>query len=156
MTQISLAKLLKLKARLAGLMARCNQEIVKYNTLPEGQAKPDIRMLIARYDALMLAMVLVKDLRHAANDKICNTLHRLEELKSKLKWLSGINTLSGPVVQPYSQGTVVYDATITHDELAQQVRKLETEIDGLQDSVDTYNATTKIDIPNDILELVRK
>jgi hypothetical protein len=48
-----------------------------------------------------------------------------------------------------------YVATITKPEALEMTRRLEAEIDDLQDRLNTYNASTRIELPRAVLDLAR-
>lgn len=153
---ISLSKLLKLKSRIAARIARLSADVKEHNSVVVGQVPRDIIMMLAKHDELVNAMIIVKGLRHEANQGIANTLHALEELKSKHSWLKDVDTVEGPTVKGYRDSPLTYQVTINAIKLDEMVTTLTSEIDDLQDKVDAYNLTTQVKIDDSIIALVRK
>jgi hypothetical protein len=68
--------------------------------------------------------------------------------------LSGLNTKHG--TEPGFNGVEYrYSATITKPEVLEMVRRLEAEIDRLQDKLNQYNAMTRVEVPQAVLDLAR-
>ena len=156
MAKISLAKLLKTKSRLASLMSRTAQEVVKFNSVVRGTPTTDVRKVLDRHTEQMNAMIVLKNTRHVANQQIVPLLNRLAELKSRLSWMQGVSTVDGPVPSYRTTEPVMYVAVLKKEDMAKIVREHEIEIDKLQDEIDTYNALTQVEVPDLIMEMVKQ
>ena len=156
---LTLAKALAVKNRLAGRLAQARVNIETYNSMLVGQrdaagGSVDVRAELERLRALQSAMVVVKAAVHRANTPVYEDVLRLAEKKALLQMLSGLNTRNG--VEPGFNGVEFhYVATITKPEALEMVRRLEAEVDELQDQLNTYNASTRIELPRAVLDLAR-
>lgn len=159
-TKLTLAKVLKLRKRLSGLLARTQQEISLYNSHLENQPDvPDVAGLIKRREDLVAAIVKLKLVQYEANRDLIERLYNLAEKKGKVQWLQTLNTRTGQQMTPnYSQpANPLYTNIIAHikkSDVDAEVKKLESEIDALQDEIDQYNNTKRVRLDNSILVLV--
>jgi hypothetical protein len=65
--EISLARALKLKARLAGRLAKLDSDFENYNSLPAGTDRPDLKLLYVERSALVARIVELKVALNAVN-----------------------------------------------------------------------------------------
>lgn len=157
---LTLAKALSVKNRLAGRLSQSRSNIETYNSIPAGQraendpAAFDVRAEYDRYRRLQQAIIVVKAAIQRANIPIYDDVLQLGELKSTLQMLNALNTRHG--VEPGYNGVEFnYHAIFRKPEVMGLIRKLEGEIDMVQDKVNQYNASTRIEIPTEVLELAR-
>ncbi|WP_406693620.1 hypothetical protein V5E97_21550 [Singulisphaera sp. Ch08] len=157
---VSLAKALSVKNRLAGRLAQARTNIETYNSVlvgqrdAEGQATVDVRAELERFLLLQEGLVTVKAAIQRANVAVYEDVLRLGERKGLIQMLNGLNTKHGS--EPGYNGVEYrYDATITKPEALEMVRRLEAEIDKLQDKLNQYNASTRVDLPSAVLDLAR-
>ncbi|WP_165244439.1 hypothetical protein [Paludisphaera soli] len=155
---ISLAKALSVKNRLAGRLAQARVNIEAYNSVLSGQREEegrrtvDARAELDRFLRLQEALVAVKAAVQRANVAIYEDVLRLAEKKSLIQMLNGLNTKHG--AEPGYNGVEYrFVATIAKPEVLDMVRRLEAEIDKLQDRLNQYNATTQVDLPRSVLDL---
>src|SRR3954452_25512705 len=157
---VTLAKALSVKNRLAGRLSQARTNIETYNSVltgqrdEEGRATVDVR---AEYERLLLlqeGLVAVKAAIQQANVAVYEDVLRLGEKKALIQMLAGLNTKHGS--EPGYNGVEYrYSATILKPEVLEMVRRLEGEIDKLQDRLNQYNATTTVEIPTAVLDLAR-
>jgi hypothetical protein len=157
---LTLAKALSIKNRLAGRLSQARSNIEAYNSVPAGQREGDdqatinVRAEYDRYRKLQDGLIVVKTAIQRANVSIYEDILRLGEVKSTIQMLNGLNTRHGS--EPgYNNIEYRFDATYRKPEIMEMVRKLETEIDTIQDRITQYNATTSIDLPTEVLDLAR-
>jgi hypothetical protein len=156
---LTLAKALAVKNRLAGRLAQAQANIASYNSVLAGQREAaggtvDVRAELERLLALQEGMVAVKAAIHRGNTPVYEDVLRLAEKKALLQMLAGLSTRHG--VEPGFNGVEFhYVATITKPEALEMTRRLEAEIDDLQDRLNTYNASTRIELPRAVLDLAR-
>ena len=157
---LTLAKALSVKNRLAGRLSQTRSSIETYNSVPVGQriendpSNVNVRGEFDRYRALQEALIVVKSAIQRANIAIYEDVLRLGELKSTSQMLNGLNTRHG--VEPGYNGVEFnYHAIYRKPEVMALIRKLEGEIDVVQDKLNQYNASTRIEIPTEVLELAR-
>ncbi len=154
MTMIHLAKALKLQKRLAGRYSETVSNISSYNSvLEEQKGKVDIEKLIAQRDAISAALIDLKVALYKGNKGIQKELYTLAEKKGEADMYRSLNTRSGIERHGYQNTTVTYVATITKAMADAKVRQLESEMDALQDTVDAYNHSTKIEIAQSTMDL---
>ncbi len=157
---VSLAKALSVKNRLAGRLSQARTNIETYNSVPAGQrdgeggAAVDVRAEYERHLMLQEGLVAVKAAIQRANAAIYEDVLRLGEKKALIQMLNGLDTKHG--TEPGFNGVEYrYHATILKPEALEMVRRLEAEIDRLQDRLNGYNASTKVDLPTAVLDLAR-
>jgi hypothetical protein len=158
---VSLAKALSVKNRLAGRLAQARTNIETYNSIPAGQrdagdrSTVDVRAEYERLLAFQEALVGVKAAIHRANSPVYEDVLRLGEKKALVQMFSGLNTRHGPDVSGFNSVEVQYSATILKPEVLEMVRRLEAEIDRLQDKLNQFNATTTVELAQALLDLAR-
>jgi hypothetical protein len=155
---LTLAKALSVKNRLAGRLSQARANIEGYNSMlagqkeGDGQGTVDVRAEYARYRKLQDGLIAVKAAIQRANQPIYEDVLQLGELKSVIQLLGGLNTKHG--TEPGYNGVEFrYIAEIRKPEALEMVRKLEAEIDAIQDKINQFNASTRIEIPGWILDL---
>ncbi len=103
---------------------------------------------------LQEGLVAVKTAVHRSNAPVYEDVLRLAEKKALVQMLSGLNTQHG--TEPgYAGVEFRYSATILKPEVLEMVRRLEAEIDKLQDKLNHFNATVTVEIPQEVLDLAR-
>ena len=157
---LTLAKALSVKNRLAGRLAQARTNIETYNSVVAGQRDDEGRSTVdvrAEYERLLMlqeGLVTVKAAIQRANVAVYEDVLRLGEKKALTQMLAELNTKHGS--EPGYNGVEYrYSATILKPEVLEMVRRLEGEIDKLQDRLNQYNATTTVEIPKAGLDLAR-
>lgn len=155
---ITLAKALSVRNRLAGRLAQARTNIETYNSVLAGQveggASVDVRAEYDHYRKLQDGIIVVKAIIQRANDPIYEEVLQLAELKSVIQMLGGLNTKHG--AEPGYNGVEFrYVAVIRKPETLEMIRKLESEIDVIQDRLNEFNASNRVEIPSWILDLAR-
>ena len=155
MAQITLAKALKIKNRLAGRLAKVQADIQVFNSVPEGQVgQVDVPALVQSREALVEAIVGVKTAINDANREAQRDIYALAEKKATAQFLAGICTRHGPQPAVYPSTTeVTYVAALKKADVDAQVARLETDIDQLQDRLDQFNHGRKVEVEGRTLEL---
>src|SRR3954454_24668257 len=157
---VTLAKVLSVKNRLAGRLSQARTNIETYNSVLAGQRDDEGRTTVdvrAEYERLLMlqeGLVAVKAAIQRANGGVYEDVLRLGEKKPLIQMLAELNTKHGS--EPGYNGVEYrYSATILKPEVLVMVRRLEGEIDKLQDKLNQYNATTTVEIPAAVLDLAR-
>ncbi|MFO0890307.1 MAG: hypothetical protein U0790_14340 [Isosphaeraceae bacterium] len=157
---LTLAKALSVRNRLAGRLAQARSNIEAYNSVLAGQREGDpqqtvnVRAEYDRYRKLQDGLIVVKAVIQRTNEPVYEDVLQLAELKSVIQMLNGLNTRHG--VEPGYNGVEFrYVAEIRKPESLEMIRKLEAEIDVIQDKLNEFNASTRVEIPSWILELAR-
>ena len=155
MVEITLAKALKIKNRLAGRLAKVQTDIQAFNSIPEGQVgQVDVPALMQNREALVEAIVGLKTAINETNREVQKDIYALSEKKAMAHFLAGVVTRHGPQPPVYpSTIEVNYVAALKKADVDALVLGLEKEIDHLQDRLDQFNHDRKIEVAGRILEL---
>lgn len=149
--QVTLAQALKQRKRLAQRIGQIDQRIGKNNSVPQGNVRDaSPRELLSERGRLVDQLVAVKMAILRGNDGIQEKVLRIAEIKGEITLLNGVDTKhgqqEGAVV--WRQGPpIVYEAEMKQPEVDERVRALEAQIDAIQEEIDRYNYTTRIEVP---------
>lgn len=147
LTNITLAKALKLKNRLAGKVAKLTQTVQTYNSTQESAERIDVRAAFAERADLVARLTDLKAAVARANAPIQKDIFTLAELKAEVTLLAGLNTKHGTVMEGYpTAGQVTYVAQFRKTDVDALTDALEARIDALQDKLDTFNTQTLIGV----------
>lgn len=142
---ITLAKALKLKNRLAGRVAKLTQTVQLYNSTQQTAEQIDVRAAFAERADLVRRLTDLKDALTRANAPIQRDIFDLAELKAEVTLLAALNTKHGTLLEGYpTAGTVAYVAQFRKADVDAMTDALERRIDALQDKLDTFNAQATI------------
>lgn len=147
MAQITLTKALKLKKKLAGEMAELCSKLGKHNSYEEGQTpKYNTKEVLIEYTTLQEKLTDLKVKIAKANEGILHDILTLAELKQVLSLLRGLDAKEGLTRIGY-QGDIKVNmiSTISSKEKDQFIKSTQDAIGNLQDKIEEYNATTKIE-----------
>lgn len=154
-SNISLSKALKYRKRVRAAIAKVSADIQTSNVVTALEGKEPIRevdpkKLMTQRELFVQHLSDLEVLLNAANMKIQDKIIRLRELKGFVAFLKQISTEHGPQHRYYAGDTPVSvsHAAYRKNDIDDMVRKSEMEIDTIQDELDAFNATTKIDLPN--------
>jgi hypothetical protein len=155
MAEITLAKALKIKNRLAGRLAKAQADIQAFNSVPEGQAdQVNVPALVQAREELVGALVSLKAAINEANREAQRDIYLLAEKKAAAQFLAGVSTRHGPQPAVYPSTTEVnYVAALKKADVDALVARLEKEIDQLQDRLDQFNHARKVEVDGRTLEL---
>jgi hypothetical protein len=155
LNEITLAKALKVKNRLAGRLAKVQADIQAYNSVPEGQAdQVNVPALLKTREELVDALVGLKTAINEANREVQRDIYGLAEKKATAQFLGGLGTRHGPQPAVYPNTTEVhYLAALKKADVDGLVLRLEKEIDQLQDKLDQFNHARKVEVDGRLLEL---
>jgi hypothetical protein len=153
--EITLAKALKVKNRLAGRLAKVQADIQAYNSVPQGQAdQVNVPALLKTREELVEALVGLKTAINDANREAQRDIYLLAEKKATAQFLAGVNTRHGPQPAVYPNTVeVTYVAALKKADVDALVARLEKEIDQLQDRLDHFNHVHRIEVDGRTLEL---
>jgi hypothetical protein len=151
--EITLARALKVKNRLAGLISKLNQDIAAYNSVQEGTEQPDVRAFYEGRKALARHLVALKSAITLANAPVQAVIYELAELKALVALVNGLNTKHGKFVEGYSTTGISYVAQMRRADIDNEVRRLQSDIDRLQDQLDTFNHTTRVRVDTEALAI---
>lgn len=147
--QVTVARALKEKNRLSGRLAQARNLIARENShekkVPRGV---DVRAICEEAEQLKRKLVAIKAAIAVANKDIVAKIIELEETKSEITWLNGLDTKEGVYEQNcYRERTVEeYASEIKQAEALERMKALQKHADALQDELDEFNATARIEI----------
>lgn len=142
--EVTLARALKLKNRLAGRLAKLDRDFETYNSVLAGADRLDMRALYAERSKLAALLIELKVVLNATNQPVQRTIFQLGELKSLVALLTRTSTKHGTVVEGYQGTEVEYVAQFRKADVDREVRRLEVDIDRLQEQLDAFNHRTTI------------
>ena len=146
---MTLATALKEKNRLAGELARNWSMIAKENSKREDVSRViDVAEVHQKVQLYREKLVELKTKIGLANAGNLERIYRLEELKNELKRLDDIRTDETSDFQEIGDSNVKeYKRTVvfTAAQIYKMREKLQQDCNDIQDELDAYNATTKID-----------
>ena len=159
--ELTLNKALRLKNRITEKIGKLKRLVAMKNSYKEEiGTKYDTVALMADLVALTEYLVLLKTEIAKANVGVYIHLNMVSELKGLCSTLEGLDTTAG-VVENRGYGRMEGDpttytmiASITEEEAAQSLANLKEKLDDLQDKIDSFNATTKISLPECPVPLV--
>ena len=148
MSQVTLAKALKLKNRQVQKVNDLRSRIEVSNSYLEG-SEPDFDAvaLLAELKAETSKLWRLKSAINEANAPIQSAIYELAETKGMITFLKELNTKRGKAIVSYmSMEPQEYTAQITASDAKAEVERLEARIDDLQDSLDSFNASSTVEI----------
>ena len=152
--KLSIAKCLKLKNRLLGRLSKVQDDIETYNSvLSEQLGKVDVPDLTKKRDEIAECIIVLKTNIMRANSEIQGDLIRMGELKAKAAWIKEIPVRDGKERHSYQNTEVIWVAALKKENIDEESKRLEVAIDLLQDKIDEYNYTTRIEVDQRTLDL---
>lgn len=149
MVQINLCRALKLKNRLASRLSRLDQLLVQHNSSVKDHSEYDAKRLYSQRMILSEKLVGLKLEISKANMQVQQQIYEIAECKALCRTLNEVNTSHGPHSVGYGEPVQYFEAQFRKPDIQKEIRKVEREIDRIQDELDSYNYTTKISIPED-------
>ena len=147
--QITLAKALKEKNRIVGEINKLWMLISKENSCWETHTRSiDVKETMENVEFLTKKLIELKTKIGKANEGILEYMYSLEESKSQMSQLERLDTTED--MRYYNRGLSeevieVRSAEITAREVLKRRLNLQRKCDQLQDEMDAYNATHRID-----------
>lgn len=151
-TQINLCRALKLKNRLASRLSRLDQLIIEYNSSIKDINEYDVRELYKRRMLLAQQLVQLKVDISSANRPMQKQIFEVAECKALCSMLGKVKTKHGPHAPSFSEAIQNFVAQFRKADIDKEVRKVEKEVDRLQEELDLFNFQTKIGVPNGLLD----
>jgi len=146
---MNLSQALKTKNRLAGELVRQQQILQRENARrSDSVSGVDCKAVWDRILKLSDELGVIKGKITTANIGIYPALERMAELKSRISFIQGLQKREGTEVtfvgRDQEKMEYTWTSFINQETSDKMVLELQTEIDKLQDTVDTYNATTEV------------
>ncbi len=150
-TQINLSRALKLKNRVVHRLSQLDTLITTYNSVIEDNQEYDVRQLYKARMVLAEQLVRLKVAINAANQPVQGLIFELAECKALIAMLGKVNTRHGPSVEGFSGAKTNYVAQFRKPDIDREARRVEQEIDRLQDELDRFNHRTSIAVDASLL-----
>lgn len=148
--EMTLSKALKHKNRVVQKITRISGDIQSNNsTLTVNAPEVDVRVLDGMRLELLNHLVALKTAIHRASDKVREKIFLLAELKGSIQFYRSIDTQHGKRQSNRFGGGdefVEHTAVMRKESIDRIVVELEGKIDAIQDTLDEFNAVTKISI----------
>ena len=150
--RVTVARALKEKNRVAGRLAKALNLVSRENSqdsnIPRGV---DVEATYAQAKELRKRLVETKTAIALANQPIVGKIIELEEIKSEISYLNGLDVKEGVFVSNSYNSTVTneFSAVIKKQQVLEEVERLQSRADRLQDELDEFNALTKVEIEVD-------
>jgi len=149
---VSIARALKEKNRVAGRLAKAREQVGKENSrdkkVPRGI---DVAETFAQSKVLRDRLIAIKSAIAIANQPIVAKIIELDEVKSEISYLNGLEVKEGCFVESNYGSRVEseIDAVIRKPQVLEEIAALQAKADQLQDELDEFNATAKVEIEID-------
>ena len=150
--QVSIARALKEKNRVAGRLAKAREIIQQENSKDKSlPRRVDVEASYAEAKMLEARLVAIKSAIAQANNPIVAKIIELDELKSEIAFLNGLNVKEGRFEEVSYGNKIVRDieAVVGQARVLAEVAELQKRADALQDALDEFNASTKVEIEID-------
>lgn len=150
----SLSKILKYRRRVQARISQVSKDICEFNVVSAGedmspQREVDPIPLMEYRSTLVNHLIDLETRLNAANLPIQSKIIKLRELKGTIAFLKRISTSHGIVYPHFGDGPAKYSyACFRKNDIDEMIRANEMEIDAIQDEIDDFNATTRIELPN--------
>ena len=149
---VTIARALKEKNRVAGRLTKARELVGKENSKDKNVPRGiNVAETYALAKALRDRLVSIKVAIAEANKPIVAKIIELDEVKSEISYLNGLDVKEGKFVST-SYGTRIeteLEAVIRQPQVLDEVTALQARADRLQDELDEFNAATKIEIEVD-------
>ena len=146
--KVTLARALKERCRIAGKLKMKLDIINSENSAIQGNERNfDLRAVYAECMELHRKLIQIKQIIAAANAPIVDKLVEMDEVKSMIARLRGINTTTGLVERGYGQSDRYLEVVFSASEMTAEADRFQARAEQLQDELDAFNALTKVEIP---------
>ena len=149
---VSIARALKEKNRVAGRLAKAREIIQQENSKDKSlPRRVDVEATYAEAKMLEARLVAIKSAIAQTNNPIVAKIIELDELKSEIAFLNGLNVKEGRFEEVSYGNKIVRDieAVVGQARVLAEVAELQKRADALQDALDEFNASTKVEIEID-------
>ena len=150
--QVSLARALKEKNRVAGRLAKAREIVREENSKDKSlPRRVDVEAAYAEARELKRRLVDIKTAISLANAPIVAKILELDEVKSEITFLDNLNVKEGRFEElSYNSKTIhEFEAVVGQARVLAEIAELQKRADALQDALDDFNASTKVEIEID-------
>jgi predicted nucleic acid-binding Zn-ribbon protein len=151
---ISISRALKLKNRVVKEVSRLDALLIEFNSTQEENREfsYNIRELYPERMGLAEKLVGLKTAISKSNVAIQKEIFELAECKAMISVLNRVNTRHGVAYEGYQGTRIMYIAQYRKQEIDKEIRRIEQEIDRIQDVLDSHNHRVKIEVDSEALE----
>lgn len=147
---MNIAQAMKKKNRMLREIGKVQSLIQSYNSVYIESGRPqgiDVEDLMKKYKDLKSELISLKLKIFEASRPMREHIIRLSEIKDYLTFLGTISTDSGKTKEStyHDVKFVEKDCILDHEFIQGEKKKLEEEIDSIQDELDAFNHRTEID-----------
>ena len=150
--RVTIARALKEKNRVAGRLAKARELVGRENSKDKNVPRGiDVSETYTLAKTLRDRLVSIKSAIAEANGPIVSKIIELDEVKSEISYLNGLDVKEGRFVETNygSRIETELEAVIRQPQVLDEVTALQARADRLQDELDEFNAATKIEIEVD-------
>ena len=150
--RVTIARALKEKNRVAGRLAKARELVGRENSMDKNVPRGiDVSETYTLAKTLRDRLVSINSAIAEANSPIVSKIIELDEVKSEISYLNGLDVKEGKFVETNygSRIETELEAVIRKPQVLDEVAALQARADRLQDELDEFNATTKIEIEID-------
>jgi len=148
-TNMTVARALKEKSRIITKISEVRGVASSYNSVDLGTRRPiSVKDSIEKVGVLEENLMRIKVALHEANVGIARQLAELMLVRGQIAFYEGLDTSEFRTVtnRDDTETKVTRDVVVSQVEVLAKVEELKNKLDSLQDEVDEYNATHKIDV----------
>lgn len=151
-TTMTIARALKEKNRVAARLGVIRNRIRAENSVESNIKRTfDINVLFQAEQTLYTQLIAIKRAITVANVEIAEKLIEMTELRGKIEWLRSIPTKEGTFQEAvrYNDNPIphTYTAIMSGADAIKEIEEVQNRIDTLQDDIDEFNATKRIEVP---------
>jgi len=149
MVSMTVARALKEKSRIVTKISEMRTMASSYNSVDMGTRRPiSVKDSIEKSGILEENLIRIKVALHAANTGIARKLAELMLIRGQIAFYEGLDTSEFRTVtnRDDTETKVTRDVVIGQAEVLAKIEELKNKLDALQDEVDEYNATHRIDV----------
>lgn len=149
---VTIARALKEKNRVAGRLAKARGLVGAENSKDKSVSRGvDVAAMYDLAKVLRNRLVAIKSAIAEANKPIVSKIIELDEIKSEISFLNGLDVKEGKFVTTNYGSRIEsdIDAVIRKQQVLDEVAALQARADRIQDELDEFNATTNVEIEID-------
>ncbi len=138
---------LKEKNKIVGKINELTMLIQQKNSMPKTNPNHfDLDSVLSELHSEKAKLIQLKTAIYKANFPIQEKIFTLSELKSSVKFWTGLNTKEGLEVGHFNRESVEYKAHFNEVQTRLKIEEIQAEIEKIQEELDYFNHTTDISI----------
>ena len=148
-TSMTLVRALKEKSRLIAKIGEIRKMVIDYNAVDLGTRRPvSVRDIVAKAEQLRENLFRIKTAIDEANVPISRQLIEMMSLRTLIAYYQQLDTAEVRTFRNHDDEDVkvTRDVVINQVEVLQKVAELQEKVERLQDEVDEFNATHRIEV----------